>query len=322
MLANQVAIGQAVTLQSWMSYAVVMSGNIASVLRAIPFVNAATGGIESAVLGAEALVSAGANAMLRVANATTLALSLSQTAMQAAAVVNTAEIVSVVAKETDPRFSVHSAYGLISLGKNVAEWEAFNEQYTKRDIEAMQERQQLIMDSRDGFTSARNWKLGWFPTSFITWHMLRREGATQLVSVRTAQGMEWEWVAKDTMSVHTRTFGLFGSDVYELPIAWASAYANSRSSARRIRRQACGLAISFSILSGAGRCSRFLGNNHTAEELADNGVRSLSTRRSLEPMYGYGGVRPFWVLSDDARSAEVCASRCQCQPTSYVIQTV
>lgn len=307
MLANQVAIGQAVTLKSWISYAVVMSGNIASVTRAVPVLNVVTSGIDGVAAAADAGVSVGAELMLRSSDFMTGVLSASQGAMQAAAVVNTAEIISVVARETDPRFSVMSAYGAISLGHTVAQWTAFNERYTKRDIDDMQERHQLIMDSRDRFTSARNWDLfdWWVPSSPLTWHKLRRQGTTKLVSVRTSQGMVWEWVAKDTISIHNKveTY-FFGSDVYEAPVAWASAYANSRGRRQRIKRQACGFAATFGILPGSRRCSRFVANNHFAEELADTGVRSLSTRPSLDSMLGYSGVRTFWDLSDDARSAE------------------
>ena len=306
MLANQVAIAQAVTLQSWMTYAVVISGNIGTALRLVPVLNVFTSGLQSVAEAAERAVSLGANAILRVSNAITLALSASQELMYAATFANTIEIISAVARETDPRFTAHSVYGVGAMALNANQWRSFSTRHNKRDISAMQERQQLIMASRDEFTSARNWDLfdWWVPSTALTWHKLRRQGATQLVSVRTAQGMEWEWVAKDTMSLHTKVLGFFSSDLTELPLSWASAYANSRNSRQRVRRQACGTASTLIPAFATGRCSRFLDDNHVAEELADTGFLNLSLRRTLEPMYGYGGVRSFRVLSDDARSAE------------------
>ena len=306
MLANQVAIAQAVTLQSWMTYAVVVSGNIGTALRPVPVLNVFTSGLESAVVAAERVLSYGARGMLRVSNATTLALSVSQQLMHTATIANTIEMVSVVAKETDPRFTTNSVYGLAGLALNAVEWGAFTKRYNKRSTSAMQERAQLIMDSRDEFTSARNWDLfdWWVPSTLLTWHKLRRQGTTQLVSINTAQGMEWEWVAKDTMSLHTTVLGFFGDDLTELPVSWASAYANSRNSNRRIRRQACGGASLLISGFGNGRCSRFVDDNHLAEEFADTGIPNLSLRNSLQPMFGYGGVRAFRDLSDGARSAE------------------
>lgn len=304
MLANQVAIAQAVSLQSWMSYAVVASSNVSTATKTIPGLNVVTGGIEGVAAAAEVAVSIGATAMLMASNAATKALSLSQSAMHVATLVNTAEIISVVASESDQRFTTNSAYGLLSKAANVSEWVDFNTQYTNKDTSAMKERQQLIMQSRDKFTSARNWDLfdWWIPVSPTRLFKLMRQGTTKLVSVKTPQGLKWEWVAKDTISIQKKRYGFFGKKLSELPIAWASAYANSRSSKSRIKRQGCGLSASFGF--SVRKCPHFTEDNHGAEELADKGIRSLSGRRSLEPMYGYGGVRSFWVLSDDARASD------------------
>ena len=64
MVANQVAIGQAVSIQSWMTYAAVTSENLATALRPVPVLNIVTGGIQSAANVAERVVSAGARTML------------------------------------------------------------------------------------------------------------------------------------------------------------------------------------------------------------------------------------------------------------------
>ena len=307
MVANQVAIGQAVSIQSWMTYAAVTSENLATALRPVPVLNIVTGGIQSAANVAERVVSAGARTMLSLSNIATAALSASQDAMIVATVHNTAEMISVVASETDKRFTTNSAYGIANKVNNASQWWAFNTRYQKRDASAMQERLDIIMASRDKFTHARNWDLFsfWVPSSPRFSHKLRRQGQTRLVSVKTAQGLEWEWMAKDTLSIHTRKLRLFRSSAYyEFPVAWASAFTNSMDSRRSLTSRQCGVTGRYGLGSTLNQCSRFTTNNHDAESFADKNVISLAGRHTLKPMPGYGGVRSFWVLSDEARSAE------------------
>ncbi|MFK7860459.1 MAG: Tad domain-containing protein [Granulosicoccus sp.] len=304
MVANQVAIGQAVSLQSWMKYAAMISQNLATALKPVPVLNMVTGGIDSAVVLAEKAVTLGAKTMLLASNAATLALSGSQRVMHAATLANTLELVSVVAKESDPRFTSNSIYGVSKKASNARQWLAFGTRYNRKNTSAMLERQQLIMQSRDTFTRARNWDLFdfWMPSGLRTLHKLRRQGATRLLSVRTPQGLQWEWVAKDTMSIQTKKYSWRGKKLSEFPVAWASAFANSRSSNRPINRQSC----SRQLVSRkrTGQCINFTGDNHRAESYADMSVPTLLGKRTLIPISGYGGVRSFGVLSEEARSAE------------------
>jgi len=299
MVANQVAIGQAVSLQSWMTYAAMTSQNLATATKPIPFLNVVTSGIDRAIVLAEKVITAGAKTMLVVSNAATGALSLSQSAMHAATLVNTAELIAVVAKETDPRFSTNSVYGLGSKAVNASEWLAFNTQHTKKDKEKMLERQQLIMQSRDEFTRARNWDLfkHWLPSKLFLFHKLQRQGGTQLLSVTTPQGMQWEWVAKDTLSIQNKRLKFFGTSLSELPVAWASAFTNSRRANRPINRQSCG------VTARAPDCIQFTSDNHRAERYADRSVPNLLGKQTRVPLRGYSGVRSFWDLSDEAQDA-------------------
>ena len=308
MVANQVAIGQAVSLQSWMISAAVVTENIEKVTAAIPVLNSITATTSRVVTLAEAGVSKGADLMLRLSNAATQVLSLSQDAMLVATVANTAEIISVVARESDNRFTTTSKYGIGSTFANSFQWFDFNEQYTSKDDEAMRERQDIIMASRDEFTRSRSWSLfdGWFPTpALLVLHDLKRQGQTQLVSVKTAQGLEWEWMAKDTLSYHVKVEKVFWDDDYfELPLGWASAFANSKNTNLPINSQQCISSGQIPGFSSNRKCSRFTKNNHDAELLADINFVSLGLRHPLKSMKGYGGVRKFWGLSEKARTAE------------------
>ena len=299
MVANQVAVAQAVSLQSWFTYAAVASQSVATITALIPIVNIGTSATERAMTAAGPVVATATNAMITVSNAAITALSVSQTAMHLAAMFNTEEVIATVATETDPRFHTHSAYGLAATAAHVYQWSNFSDLKTKRDTTAVQERQELIMASRDKFTRDRDWTLfdNWFPASLVLLMKVTREGDTRLVANETTQGVEWEWVAKDNLSVQMKVpfsgfLDRFTTTEWEVPVAWSSAYANSNSRTQRI------------IPCRRGRgdtCSKFTDDNREAEKLADRNIRGLRGGQSLTPKFGYGGVRNFWVLSDSTR---------------------
>ncbi len=299
MVANQVAVAQAVSLQSWFTYAAVASQTVATITSLIPGVNLGTTATERAMTAAGPVVAASTNAMITVSNAAITALSASQSVMHYAAMVNTEEVIDTVAKESDSRFYADSAYGIGELLSRAYLWSTFTDRKTKRDKTAVEERQEIIMASRDEFTRDRDWTLFdyWIPGPGLILYKVIREGDTRLVKNETARGVEWEWVAKDSLSLHARLpvpdfFDSFVDTEVEVPTAWASAYANSNSSRQRI------LPCRFST---RGECSRFTDDNRDAEKLADRNIPGLRAAQSLIPKYGYGGVRNFWVLSDFSR---------------------
>ena len=294
MVANHVAVAQAVSLHSWMAYATVTAENISTVLSFIPFVNVVASAIERGVAFAEQPVSIAAKAMLRASDIAITALSQSQNLMQVATYINTPELIEVVASETDARFSTNSVYGITNTLENANQWRTFSKKYNKRDKAAVKEREKIVLASRDGFSRKRNWNLfdHWLPTGGLSIMKVRRQGETRLQSKSSSAGTDWEWMAKDTLSMHTRSLGWFRVNKLELPIGWASSFANSKGSDSPIKNQKC------------KGCKHFTKHNHTAESAADYGIRSLRGRKTLQSLSGYGGVRPFWVLSDKTRKAE------------------
>ena len=302
MVANQVAVAQAVSLQSWFTYAAVASQSVATITALIPIVNVGTSATERAMAAAGPVVATATNAMITVSNAAITALSLSQTAIHLAAMFNTEEVIATVARETDSRFHTHSLYGLGATARHVSQWANFSNSKTKRDISAVKERQDLIMASRDKFTRDRDWTLfeNWFPASLVLLLKVTREGDTRLVANETAEGVEWEWVAKDNLSLQMRVpfsgfLDRFTTTEWEVPIAWSSAYANSNSNRQRI----------VPCRSGRGDvCSQFTDDNRLAERFADRNTLGPRGGQSLTPKYGYSGVRKFWVLSDSAREED------------------
>ena len=309
MVANHVAVGQAVSLHSWMTYAQVTSENLAAALRPVPVLGVVTTGIETGVRPVAQVVTAGAKINFIAANAAISALSAAQGAMVAATMINTPELIQAVAKETDSRFTTNSAYGLWKKAENIDQWRKFNKRYTKRDEKMSRERGDMVIASRDEFTRSRNWDLfdSWMPSGFAL-HKLRRQGGTRLSMVKSKQGMQWEWQAKDTLSIDNKVLTWFGVKRFEFPIAWATTFANSRSTDKPMNPARCG--NPWDVWRGGQNrffnfqnCDRFTSHNHVAESLADQGVRTLRYTKTRNALRGYGGVRPFWVLSERSRKA-------------------
>ena len=196
MVANQVAIGQAVSIRSWIRYAEAVADNIQVITSWIPFVNGITSSVQTAVSTADSVLGNVIDVYMRILGGITVALSASQTAMQVAAVLSSEELIRVIPKETDSRFETDSAWYWLQVGYRAEQWIDFTKQYSNNDKDEMLERTSLIMESRDGFTRARNWEFG---PRFVN---IKRQGETQLLAFENSQGLIWEWVAKDTLSTH------------------------------------------------------------------------------------------------------------------------
>jgi len=296
MVANQVSIAQAVTLQSWASYGAITSENIATVLRPVPVANIFASALEQAMRVAEQVMSPLAQGMVYVIDPVLEGLSMSQEAMFVSSFAATPEIVKTVATESDSRFSVDTGYTVLGLQGNLDGWNSFTEGFEDSDEVAMTERLDLINRSRGGFTRSRNWKFFhfWFPSTFATYHRIYREGNTELIMQPGNDGIEWEWKAKDTMSFHTKVYSWRGSRRYEVPVGWASAIANTEESESTIELNP----------------ERMLWSNRNAESWADRGIPSpVNQTESLTALTNYGGVRAYRSLSEATLAEDAPALR-------------
>ncbi len=296
MVANQVSIAQAVTLQSWVAYGAVASENVATLLKPVPVFNVVSEGVQRGLEVVENMVSPVANAMVSVVDVVNRGLSLSQEAMFVSTFVATPDVIRSVVNETDERFEINTGFSGVGLADNLQQWRSFTEGFSKDDLAAMDERVQMINDSRDGFSQKRNWKFfdHWFYSTPLTRHQIRREGTTELIRVNSQDGIQWEWKAKDTMALHNRLWHWKGTKRYEVPIGWAEAFANSANAGRTIEPGACTHAWAMF----QGDCSRFLGMNRLSEYLADLGVRSLQGQETRIAMRNYTGVQAYRSLSE------------------------
>lgn len=298
MVANQVSMAQAVSLQSWLNYGVITGDNLAKALAGIPVINGIAQGVASAIQGVEQVAGPVAGAMLGVVDAVNAGVAAAQEGMFVSTFAATPGIVRGVAAASDPRFTADTAYSVIGALGNLEDWAGFTREVGLDDDEGMQRRADMIMESRDDFTKRRDWSL--FGDYIMILPLISldidREGETRLV--RSEDGSNWEWKAKDTLSFQFKRFRLFRSDKHwEVPIGWGQAFANSSSEGSSIEDVAC---TDLPSWAGGARCAAWLPDNHVAERFGDVGLRGLGGRESLTDMGHYGGLNPFRDLSPDA----------------------
>jgi len=297
MVANQVSMAQAVTLQSWAAYGAGAAENISVVLSPIPVINTISQGVQSGMQQVESVVSPIAESLLPTVNAVNQGLSKAQSAMFAGVFVATPEIVASVVETTDPRFSVNTHFSGIGLSDNLETWTDFTVAYSNTDSNAMLARASAVNASRDSFSKDRSWKFFdsfWFYSTPLTRHRLYRQGSTELLSTIRNGENQWEWKAKDTLSLHNRLWRWRGTKRSEIPIGWAESYANSENS-----RYSFSTNCDSTVFSINGQCDSYSSLNRRAEDLASRGIRTALGRDTKIGMQGYGGLQDFRALSSD-----------------------
>ena len=311
MIANDVSIGQAVSLNSWSNYAAVATGNLETAFGAIPVLNVVVSVIAQVMGVVNTVITTITDVMVDIVDTVNGVISVAQEGMFYSAFIATPDIVKSVADASDKRFSADSLYGVGGLAANLEQWNSFTSKYEHDNWDAMVERTDLISDSREAFATDRKWKFVsgfWVYTTPLARHRLYYEGETRLM-MKDAQNADpqWEWVAKDTMSLHTKTITFkrwrIKTANLELPIGWAASYAKEDSS----RSDAINNCSDYNT-KDADPCE-FIKKNDLGEDFADTGFPGISTTRSLsdEPypygpyaLDGYTGVREFRSLSTDS----------------------
>ena len=210
MIANEIAIGQAVGLASWTKYAAVSADNIADYVQWIPIVGTAiASALEAFATYADYYTYAFAIPV--IAHSTVIqALSASQYAVHGPAntiaLSSRLAVMNEVAKINDADVEVD----MLPLADNFM---GFTQRYESKD-----ERRRmatLVNDDRDAFLQSRRWdtlKIPCLP-------QLKKRGSTELVD----HDEDWDWKSMDTLSAHVRKIK-FICKGYEKPIGYATAY--------------------------------------------------------------------------------------------------
>ena len=297
MVANQVAIGQMVSLATWTKYGKIAARNINRTVGLIPWLRPFTQAFKSGVDMVDRVVSRIVKIAIPILDTLVATLSGVQKVTYNAVYVATPEIVNAVVKRNDERYKVLStAYTIGSAVQNARQWRNLAQQYD--DYDMLDRKADLIMRSRDRFTRDRSWSLSTPNLPFLRVSLVK-EGETRLIhekkkttstspwSLPINQPKEkWSWKGKDTLSLHVRTWGCSwhgcGWHHEEIPIGWGETYVEDD--------------VEFCENPGglfgwwfANRCN-WGRQNSRAESLADLEKDDIGAR--------YKGVRAYYDLKD------------------------
>lgn len=281
-IANQIAIGQAVGLASWTKYMGTAADSIGPYLYLIPAVGPALKAAMDHVETVVDVLTPALAATVTLHDAAMHTLALSQRVMHGPA--NTVAIASRmalmqrVAADNDP----HASVDPIPIADDFPGFSAY--QTTRDQRRAMG---QLVHDSRESFLVSRNWSFGL--VVLCVGIELRKRGGTELIDL--ADG----WKSMDTLSAHHHRIRRFRCRRSENPLGYGSGasaddlgdgsytYAGSRTtnpSASAHAESSDGVARGFdpapSTLDGSA-IPRFMALSDRALEM-DQPLTSLSIR--------------------------------------------
>ncbi len=242
MIANHVAVAQAVTLVSWTRWLHNTTRNMSLVTKWIPYLGAAMTALER-ILDRSANVIEQA---MRVAVAGLDVVVGMISGLQDFSHVQTLALAQrtfdEVVHENDPQ--VDTAYTVTSLASfahahadMVGRYNpdrAYDYRGRRADPEdraRSDEFRNILLASRDNFTTERNSDLDVVNFFGLFGVEIRKRGGTELARNRQHKGPYYTWSAVDTLSVHTWALTPWGKEHEEIPVGWAgsqSAPSNTR----------------------------------------------------------------------------------------------
>lgn len=291
MVANQVAMAQAVSLQSWAQYARTTTDNLGTVLSPLPVIGQIAVAVQRVMRAFEPIINGFGSGMLAVVDPINSALSIAQEAMYLSAFVASPQIIGNVVSANDPKMRWETAFSVGQMGNNLRNWQAFTDQFQSNDTVAMDERVAMINASTDNFTRERSWEFfdRYLPLTPLHWARVDRSGATRLLRDRNTG--ETEWKAIDTLSLNNKFYYWFSRyRRVEIPIGYSLKYANNRENSIENCRAL------------GNDCDDWFGRNRHAQYLARNVNHSLGGGTNTQKSdIAYRGVRAYRSLSASIR---------------------
>lgn len=212
-VANEIAIGQAVGLASWAKYAGVTADTIAPYMYLIPYVGAAIADALYEVRDAMDVYTPMLAYTVTLHDAAINALAASQLAVHgpgnAVALVSRKALMDEVARRNDPDVKVD----LLPVADDFA---GFAQRYASRD--ERKRMGQLVHDGRDAFLRSRNWDFGL--VLLCTGVQLRKRGSTELIDMVDG------WKSMDTLSAHHYRIKRFRCRRSENPLGFGTAFSD------------------------------------------------------------------------------------------------
>lgn len=250
MVANQVAIGQAVSLTSWIRFLEVSSENIADATSFIPYVSSATAAIENIVAGIKDVMEPALQAAATAIDGVISLLQASQQAMHAATLLVATETLKEVVKKNDPDVDTSLTLSHAALMSTyINNHNNFSRRFDPDTVRSgsgnnnyyrhkarLDEFRATTVKSTDGFTRDRSRPMPILPktsTFPVQWDV-RRGGGSNMVG-EESDAPYGSWIAMDTLSIHERNFRCSFSGCRWrswneiIPVGWGAA-KNARGS--------------------------------------------------------------------------------------------
>lgn len=278
-IANEIAIGQAVGLASWAKYAAVSADNIAPWAYLIPYVGSL---IADALEEFADLVNGEGSyypgltfalaASVTLHDGALQALAMSQYAVHgpanAIALATRKQVMDDVARKNDPDAHVD----LLPLADNFM---GFTQRYASQD--ERKRMGQLVHDDRDPFLVKRNWQFPALPRWALCWlgaPDIKKRGSTELIDLTEG------WKSMDTVSIHQHW------------ISWKNLKPRCRS-----REIPIGYGTAFSDDGLDDSAYSYAGSRNTNPQASDKAEDEVA--KWFEPVTFDGGAIPaFFDLSE------------------------
>lgn len=272
-IANEIAIGQAVGLASWAKYAGTAADNISPYMYLIPYAGAAIANALEEVRDAMDLYTPLLAYTVPLHDAAINSLAASQMAVHgpgnAIALASRKTVMDEVAKKNDPDAKVD----LLPLADN---FYGFTQRYSSKEERVRMG--QVVSDGRDAFLKSRNWNFGL--VNLCTGVELRKRGGTELIDLTEG------WKSMDTLSAHAYSLKISWSGIKckhsETPIGYGTAFSTDN--------------LDDSNYSYAGSRS----TNPSASEKADSSEGIANGFDPAPYSIGGGAIPAFHELSESA----------------------
>ena len=220
-IANEIAIGQAVGLASWAKYAGTAASNISPYLYLIPYVGAALASAMDYIADIMDVITYAYAAAVTLHDGAINALKLSQFAVHgpanAVALASRFSVMKDVAKKNDPDVVVDP----LPVSDDFM---GFTQRYETKD--ERKRMGQAVSDDRDAFLRSRNWNFGlvFRALGCKIGTDIKKRGSTELIDL--ADG----WKSMDTLSAHSYWLSIRRFRIScrhsETPIGYGTAYSD------------------------------------------------------------------------------------------------
>lgn len=217
-IANEAVIAQSVSLRSWSAYVNQLLAGSSALVSAIPVLNKAMFALARVWQGFDRAVQTGLPKFETATSLIDVDLAYAQRTLHHAAQYLVPEVVRATLKNADPRYELTEGGELM-----IEAWRAQWFTYTSFYGGSFRWRQQDVLQrSLDGFTVDRRYT---FRPLLVDLIRFEKRGGTDLLEFETWRGL-------DTLSLHARRYGLFGSMRERVPLVGTGA-ENGEPSFRR-----------------------------------------------------------------------------------------